>query len=101
MNKQQLLNDNMKLVHLVINKYYPSFTHDEEIIQMGRIGLWKASKTWDENKCKFSTYATNCIRNEICREFRRRCRLIDTISLETNITFPNGEKGTLKDMIRK
>ena len=37
----------------------------EDYIQAGLIGLLKAIRTYDENKAKFSTFASVCIRNAI------------------------------------
>ena len=72
MNKNELIEKNMNLVYFVISKYYPTFIHDEDIVQSGMLGLCKAADKWDESKSKFSTYAGRCIRNEINQEFIRR-----------------------------
>lgn len=72
---EQMIIDNQKLVHFVVNKYFPSFYDDEDIIQVGRIGLWKACVGYDSQKGKFSSFAVHCITNEIRMEFRRRERM--------------------------
>lgn len=61
----RLVEDNLKLVHFIVRRYYPDFATDEDIIQVGSIGLIKAAKTWDEERTKFSTYASICIKNEV------------------------------------
>lgn len=67
---EQIFNENKKLVYLVIKKRFPTFMHDDDVIQSGYIGLWKAINTYDENKYAFSTYAYWCIYNEISMYFR-------------------------------
>lgn len=66
---------NKNLVYFVIKKYFPSFYDDEDIFQVGWIGLWKACIAYNSSKSKFSTFATRCILNEIRMEFRERARL--------------------------
>ena len=52
---------------LVISQalYFLDDSSFEDYIQAGLIGLLKAIRNYDENKAKFSTFATVCIRNEI------------------------------------
>lgn len=66
------IESNLSLVRFVINTYYPRFRQDEDIFQLGLIGLWKAIQTFDETKnIKFNTYTARCIRNEINAELER------------------------------
>ena len=95
MNKQQLIEDNMKLVYSIISKEYPTYLHDEDIVQSGMLGLCKAADNWDESKAKFSTYAWKCIRNEINQEFINRKPHSTNVSLET----PISEESVLGDLI--
>ena len=62
----------MRLVHFVLNKYYPGYTKDEDIIQCGMVGLVGAANTFDESKGTFSTYAVRCVMNQINTELRNR-----------------------------
>ena len=63
---ERLVEDNLGLVKFMVRKYYPDFiADDDDVIQSGNIGLFKAAKTWDETKGKFSTYASKCIKNEV------------------------------------
>lgn len=80
--QQQLVEENMKLVHFVIQRYYPWHTNDDDIIQIGMIGLCIAAEKWDAEKGAFSTYATCRIRGEINHEFARRQKQVKTLSLE-------------------
>ncbi len=95
MTKQQLIEDNINLVYSVVSKEYPTYLHDDDIIQSGMLGLCKAAEKWDETKSKFSTYAWRCIRNEINQEFINRKPHSNNISLETKVS----DDGTLGDLL--
>ncbi len=62
---ERIFTENKNLVYLVVNKRFPTFIHDDDVIQSGYIGLWKAITTYDDKKYAFSTYAYHCIYNEI------------------------------------
>ena len=74
MYDETLFHENIKLVYWLIRKYYPQCIYDDDVIQSGMIGLWKASKSYDPEKSKFATYAVKCILNEIKMHFRRESR---------------------------
>ena len=74
MYDETLFHENIKLVYWLIRKYYPQYIYDDDVIQCGMIGLWKASKSYDPEKSKFATYAVKCILNEIKMHFRRESR---------------------------
>jgi RNA polymerase sigma factor (sigma-70 family) len=99
MTKQQLIEDNMKLVYFVIQRYYPKHIHNEDIVQIGMVGLCKAAEKYDSEKGQFSTYATKCIRTEIRAEFRRWSKQIDTLSLNREYPGIDGEPVELQDFI--
>lgn len=86
MTKQELIEDNMKLVYFVLHKYYPTYVNDEDIKQVGMVGLCKAANAWDGKSSKFSTYACTSIINELRNEFHNRSCTIPTISLESQLT---------------
>lgn len=73
-DKQKLIEENMNIVYFTINKYFPKYRNDEDLIQCGMVGLCEAAESWDEDKSQFSTYATRCIYNDILLELRRRQR---------------------------
>ena len=83
--QQKLVEDNLRLVHHVIWKYYPSFNYDEDIRSCATIGLCQAAMTWDSSKSMFATYACSCIRNAIRVELKARSRRVETISLENTV----------------
>lgn len=94
-SRQKLIEENMGLVYSIINKEYPTYIHDDDLIQSGMVGLCKAAQYWDETKSKFSTYAWRCIRNEINQEFINRKPHSKNISLETKV----GEDLTLGEVL--
>lgn len=71
--EQQII-DNEKLVYFVVHRYFKDLCGDDDIIQCGRIGLWKACEHYDNDRSKFSTFAVRCIINEITNELRARGR---------------------------
>lgn len=99
MTNQQLVEDNMNLVYGLVSKEFPTYIHDEDIIQTGMLGLCQAAETWDESRGKFSTFAYTCIRNLICNEFRNRNKHQGVWSLDYTITNDNGEVCTLGDCV--
>jgi RNA polymerase primary sigma factor len=47
-------------------------TDDEDVIQAGHVGCWKATERFDPSVASFSTYGTYHVRNEAGHECRRR-----------------------------
>jgi RNA polymerase sigma factor (sigma-70 family) len=92
MTKQQMIEENMKLVYHIIHRYYPTFVNDEDIVQCGMLGLCKAADKWDVEKGEFSTLACKCIRNEILQEFRRRKKHSGVLSLDYEVDDGDGER---------
>lgn len=97
--EDDLILENMPLVHYIINRYYPTFTCDEDVIQSGRLGLISASKVYDPTKGTFSNFASKCILNEICKEFRRRKHQNETLSLDYITEDDEGEATPLVEML--
>ena len=58
---EQAVVDNQNLVRFAINRYFPGLREDEDIFQVGWIGLWKACLSYDSSKSKLSTFAVRCI----------------------------------------
>lgn len=70
MTAEELYLDNEPLVYHVLKKLFPNKQFDEDLQQVGKLGLWKACSTYDKDTSKFSTYACNCIRNELIMHMR-------------------------------
>lgn len=82
---EDMIKNNERLIYFVLHKYYPSLVHDEDAFQIGRIGLWQACESYDENQGSLSTYAVKCIRNAISNEMRqiRKAMSIECVSLDS------------------
>ena len=73
MNRNQLIEENIKLVYHVVNKYFKNcvIMDRDDLVQEGSLGLMKAAEEWDETKgVKFSTYASNNIKWHIQNTLR-------------------------------
>lgn len=97
-DKERLVNDNLHLVHFVLHTRYPTFVYDEDMFQIGCVGLVKAVNAYDESKGAFSTIAIPCIVNEIRMHFRKIQNYISTTSLN-EIVSENGDDVTLEDLL--
>lgn len=93
MDLDELITKNMPFVHYLINKYYPRYRNDDDIIQCGMLGLVKACQRYDPTKGKLSTYADKYIRHEINAELRNRHKNDCVISLEEFLK--EGKRGKL------
>lgn len=71
-NPSDLIKQNTKLVYYIISHEYPTYLHDDDLVQAGMLGLCEAANRWDETKSAFGTFAGNWIRGEIKKEFVRR-----------------------------
>ena len=80
--QQKLVADNMTLVHYLINRYYPTFKGNEDVVQTGMVGLCKAAMYWNSGKSTFTTYASKCILNEIKNYFKENITEQPSLSLD-------------------
>lgn len=82
------------LIHSVIYKKLPNYIGDDDLVQVGRIALWKSAKRCNPDKGKFSTYAYKVIYHAMLKELGKRK---NEISLNTPII---GEEETeFQDLI--
>ena len=66
MTPEELYSLNEPLVWWTIKKYYPDFMDDEDLMQEGRIGLWRACLAYSKERgLAFSTLAVPYIRNAL------------------------------------
>ena len=96
---ERLVLENMKLVYYLINKYYPTYTQDEDLQQCGMLALCRAAETWDPDKSQFSTYASKCITNAFNVELRKRSKHYGNLSLDYEYSNGDGEAMTLGDTV--
>ena len=71
MTPEELYLANEKLVHYVLNKYFFHKQFDEDYKQIARIGLWKACLKYNPDISSFSSFACQCIMNEIKMDIRK------------------------------
>ena len=95
--QQKLVEDNLKLVYHVLNRYFPTVKIDDDITSAGTLGLCNAALTWDESKSTFCTYACKCIQNEINKELKLRSRRYSVIT--NSLDEPVDKYNTLGDVI--
>ena len=60
------------LIHAVIAKKLPDHIGDDDLVQVGRLALWRSSKRYDPDKGKFSTYAYKAIYHAMLKELSKR-----------------------------
>jgi RNA polymerase sporulation-specific sigma factor len=71
---EQMVEANTRLVYFVLNKYFPSMAQDDDAIQVGLIGLWRAAQRFDPSRnLRFSTYAAASIWGSV-KQYRRDLR---------------------------
>lgn len=101
MKNEKLVTNNVSLVHSVINRLFPAYRGDDDVIAEGLLGLVKAANAFDEDaSVAFSTYAFCLIRNEIINYLRRERRFDDVLSLDEPIGDDGeGNEVTLGDTI--
>ena len=96
-----LIVHNIRLVVHEISKKFNTFNYDQnDLFQVGAIGLIKAAKTFNISKgINFSTYAVRCIDNEILM-FIRKIKSIPTMqSLDTPLYLEGNSKNAKIDSI--
>ena len=89
----------MKLVYFVIRKYFPNYANDEDVKQVGMVGLIKAVDCYDNSKSKFSTFATSVIMNEIRYYFRQTRKHIGVLSLNDKYDMGDCEYAEFADIV--
>ena len=82
------------LIHGVLAKKLPAYVGDEDLIQTGRIALWRCAKRYDPDKGKFSTYAYKAIYHNMLKELSKRKT---EVSLNTPVI--SEEECELQDLI--
>lgn len=84
--RDQKIIENLKLVNHILQKQFPNLARNEDMFQIGCVGLIKAVDTFNEDAgISFSTYASKCIMNEILMELRKQQKQVSEISMETVI----------------
>ena len=86
----ELIEENMPLVASIVNRFNPkNHTERQDLIDAGRIGLWKALQKYDPSKGNLiSTYAWRPIQWAIIREIKKRQSHISIRDVATPPSLP-------------
>lgn len=96
--KEQVILNNVGIVGLVLKSLNLN-PLDEDLFQIGLVGLVKTINTFKPDKgVKFTTYATPIIRNEILMSLRKK-RIIPIFSLDEEYFLENGDTVPRGDMV--
>lgn len=104
-NKDKLVQHNVRLVISIVQRIVPKFEYanysQEDLVQIGCLGLVKAIDTFDiEKGFSFSSYAATCIKNEILMFLRKHKNDIDTKSFDEVVYYSKaGDEFKLKDLL--
>lgn len=82
------------LIHSVIAKKLPAYLGDDDLVQVGRIALWRSAKRYDPDKGKLSTYAYKAIYHQMLKELSKR-----KTEVSLNIPVIGEEDCELQDLI--
>ncbi len=77
---EALINAYRPIVYALARKLCPQRPKDEDLLQCGLIGLWKAAERWDETR-PFAPLARSCARSEMVNYLRRDRGRLATVSL--------------------
>lgn len=99
--RDQLIEHNLRLVAHIVKKYDIRRTQTDDLISIGTIGLIKAVDTFAPEKGKkLTTYASQCIENEILMYLRKNRNSFSDVSLNEPIANEkDGSEITLMDAI--
>ena len=96
-----LIEHNLRLVSHIIRKYYSTYTHPDELLSIGSLGLIKAVDSFKPTfGTKFATYGAKCIQNEILMFFRSQKKALPEVSINETIDIDkDGNPLTYLDII--
>ena len=98
-NPSDLIKQNTKLVYYIISHEYPTYLHDDDLVQAGMLGLCEAANRFDETKSAFGTFAGNWIRGEIKKEFVRRKKNSGVWSTDRMMGGDDDDGTTLEELL--
>lgn len=78
---EELIRRYRPMVYAAARRVAPWLRQDEDLLQCGLIGLWKAAEQWDEER-PFPALARRCIENEMVTYLRRQQRQGSTVPLD-------------------
>ena len=83
--KERIAVEDEKLIYFIAHRYSTSILDPDELNSVARTGFTKALNNFDTSKgVKFSTYAINCMKNEILFALRKeKAHFTNNISMNT------------------
>lgn len=86
MTNEELFNQNVKLAYKIAWSYRSCGVEFEDVKQMCLLGLWKAVKTFKNDKgVIFATYAVRVMQNEVNQYLRKNKKYLNNKSLSDKI----------------
>lgn len=77
----KLIEEYSGVIHVVARKKFPDLCRDDDLLQNGMIGLWRAAEAWDGER-PFLPFAIACVANAMRNHARGLLRLPETEALE-------------------
>lgn len=102
--KNQIAEENLALIHYVIKGFNKTGIPYDELVSVAMVGYAKALSSYDKSRAvKFSTYAINCIKNEILFFLRKENKHNrNTLSLNKVLsTDKHGNQLDLEDIMHE
>jgi len=85
------------LVQAVARRSFPSLAEDADLLQSGRIGLWRAARRWDGHR-PFPPFACACIHHEMSHWTRTLQRWAACPAGEEPTSVPGPEETSVSDL---
>ena len=91
--KNRMAEENLQLVHFVANKFRNTRIDYDDLYGAAMFGFTKALNSFDKDRgAKFSTYAVNCMKNEV-RFFLRKERRQSDHNISYNLVLSTDKNG--------
>ena len=96
-NVEELVRAHLPLVQAVAARAFPAWREDQDLLQCGRIGLWRAAVGWDGQR-RFAPYACTSIHNSMNRWLRTQAGQDVPLPDGCDGAAPHGEDELLEDL---
>lgn len=99
--QEKIANENYKLIHYVLKSFQNTGISYDELESVGDLGFSKALASFDKMKgIRFSTYAINCIKNEVLFFLRKEKKHLNVVSFNKELLSDGkGNTFTLEDTL--
>lgn len=97
--KLDLFEKNTRFAYWCVQRYFPTLSGDEDVVQEALIGLWKACCNYDPGRGAFPTIAYHCIKNQILMLIRRRKSWTPGLTVSLDDPIPDNPDLSYGDML--